>query len=285
MADEKLAFPREEILELYEDHPVREDRILERVEQERGDLEGLSEEDLAKTVSQIQASDQNHVGGLETLDRLARLCEIEAGTRVLDVGCGLGGGARRLAETHGARVLGIELSPERVRQARNLTELVGLEERVRFEAGDILEIDLPEERFDVVLCQASASHVRAKAELLDVLTHCLAPGGRLALEEPAARAEDDLARPEMKRLENLWKVALETVEGWRNLLRDAGFSITQEEDSSDDFLGHQEELLELAEAGCIEPPERERRAWEAAREQVRQGRLAYLRWVARRPLL
>lgn len=247
MADDKLAFPRDQILDLYDDHPVREERTLKR------------------------------------LDRLARLCHVGPETRVLDVGCGLGGATRRWAEGHGARVLGIDLSPERIRQARHLTELVGLSDRVRFEAGDVLELDLPENAFDVVLCQATASHVRAKRELLDVLHGRLVAGGLLALEEPAAEAETDLTHPEMERLAELWKVALETVDGWRELLQHAGFHVTLEEDLSDELSAHHEAMLRAVESDGIHPPDRERRAWKLALEQTRNGRLAYLRWVGRKP--
>lgn len=284
VTDEKLAFPREQILGLYDDHPVREEPILERVEREQGDLDDLSEEDLAQSDSRSQATDQNHVGGPDALDRLARLCSVGSGTRALDVGCGLGGAARRWAESYGARVLGIELSPERVRQARHLTELVGLADRVRFRTGDVLELDLPEDRFDVVLCQATASHVRAKDELLDRLHRCLVPKGRLALEEPAIRTADDLAASETARLAELWKVSLETVESWRTLLREAGFDLRIEDDLTDDFVHHHEQLLEAAEAGHAAPPERERRVWEHALEHARAGGLKYVRWVTLRPL-
>ncbi len=247
MADEKLAFPREQILDLYTDHPVREERILKR------------------------------------LDRLGRQCGVGPETRVLDVGCGLGGATRRWAENYGARVLGIDLSPERIRQARHLTELEGLSDRARFEAGDVLELDLPENAFDVVLCQATASHVRAKRELLDVLHGRLVAGGRLALEEPAARSDADLTHPEMERLAELWKVALETVEGWRKLLRHADFHLTLEKDLSDELSAHHEAMLRAVESDRIHPPDRERRAWELALEQTRKGRLAYVRWVGRKP--
>ncbi|MGI9524695.1 MAG: class I SAM-dependent methyltransferase [Hyphomicrobiaceae bacterium] len=50
------------------------------------------------------------MGGLAATDELAQLAKIDEGHRVMDVGCGVGGPARRLANQFGANVIGIKLS-------------------------------------------------------------------------------------------------------------------------------------------------------------------------------
>src|SRR6202008_4173459 len=69
------------------------------------DLDRLTPEDLAPF-------DQFHGRGLAATLELARLAQASAADRVLDVGCGIGGPARVLAHRFGARVSGIDLTPE-----------------------------------------------------------------------------------------------------------------------------------------------------------------------------
>ncbi len=66
----------------------------------------------APTVDDLAPADEFHsVGRVATKD-LAALAALKPGTRVLDVGSGLGGPARFLAATYGCDVTGIDLVPE-----------------------------------------------------------------------------------------------------------------------------------------------------------------------------
>ena len=49
------------------------------------------------------------------------LDKLPKGSRVLDVGCGIGGSSRILAEYYGFNVTGITISPAQVKRARELT--------------------------------------------------------------------------------------------------------------------------------------------------------------------
>jgi MPBQ/MSBQ methyltransferase len=63
-----------------------------------------------------------HSGGLATTRDQAKRVAITEDSRVLDVGCGIGGPARYLAHTYGCRVDGIDLTPELIETARVLTK-------------------------------------------------------------------------------------------------------------------------------------------------------------------
>jgi sarcosine/dimethylglycine N-methyltransferase len=71
-----------------------------------------------------------HSGGLATTRRQANRVALSEDSRVLDVGCGIGGPARYLARTYGCRVDGIDLTPELIETGRVLTERCKLADRV-----------------------------------------------------------------------------------------------------------------------------------------------------------
>src|ERR1700680_1379794 len=130
-------YPKREVLRIYSRHPIQEKTLLRRVRATRGTLVGLIETDLA--VDDVtELTDQNHVGGVTFVKELACRVGIDSETKVLDLGCGLGGSARVLATVFGCHVHGIDFSPKRYREALRLTKLVGLSELVTFECSDFM---------------------------------------------------------------------------------------------------------------------------------------------------
>jgi SAM-dependent methyltransferase len=71
-----------------------------------------------------------HSGGLATTREQAKRIALTKDSRVLDVGCGIGGPARYLAHTYGCRVDGIDLTPELIETGRVLTKRCKLADRV-----------------------------------------------------------------------------------------------------------------------------------------------------------
>ncbi|MFB4284463.1 MULTISPECIES: class I SAM-dependent methyltransferase [unclassified Nonomuraea] len=102
--------------------------------------------------------------------RLLRLVPRGART-ALDVGCGTGGFARRLA--------GRGLEVDAVDPAAEVIEAAGPAPGVRYHHADITEMELPAGRYDYISCLASIHHVPfgTVARLRDAL----APGGVLAV--------------------------------------------------------------------------------------------------------
>ncbi len=98
---------------------------------------------------------------------------LRPGLRVLDIGCGWGGLALHVARAADVEVLGVTLSEEQLRKARERADEAGLADRVRFELRDYREV---EGRFDRIVSVGMFEHVgvpnysRFFGRLQDLLT-------------------------------------------------------------------------------------------------------------------
>jgi cyclopropane-fatty-acyl-phospholipid synthase len=125
--------------------------------------------------------------GAETLEdaqeqKLELVCTklgLEAGERIVDIGCGWGSFAAHAASRHGVDVVGITLSEPQARVARQRAERAGVGDRVEIRVMDYR--DLAGERFDAVASIGMVEHVGA--ENIDLYARRLAAllpsGGRL----------------------------------------------------------------------------------------------------------
>lgn len=100
-------------------------------------------------------------------------------SRIIDIGCGYGTDAIRIAEQSGASVTGITISHcQATRARRNPTPGRGV---VEIQHGDWLENDLPDQGFDSAIAIESLSHMPDKQSFFRELHRVLIPGGQAAL--------------------------------------------------------------------------------------------------------
>jgi SAM-dependent methyltransferase len=149
------------------------------------------------TVDDLAPLDQFHGGGKPATVRLARLAAFAPGTRVLDVGGGLGGPARTLAVEFGCRVTVIDLTETYVEAARMLTGRLGLADRVTHRVGDALALPFDEGSFDAVWTQNSGMNIEDKVRLYAGFHRVLRPDGSLVIQEPMAGPIDPPIYPMM----------------------------------------------------------------------------------------
>ena len=121
--------------------------------------------------------DQLHIRGKEATLDLARLAELTPGMLVLDVGGGIGGPARTLANEFGCVVTVLDLTEEFCRVGEMLTARTGLSDRVTFRPGNALDMPFPSSSFDRVWVQHSSMNIAAKERLFAEIHRVLRPGG------------------------------------------------------------------------------------------------------------
>jgi MPBQ/MSBQ methyltransferase len=108
------------------------------------------------------------------------LDRLPAGTTVLDVGCGIGGSSRILAQDYGFQVTGITISPGQVERARQLTN-PGVS--ARFLVDDAMALSFPDASFDVVWSIEAGPHMPDKTIFAKELLRVLKPGGVLVVAD------------------------------------------------------------------------------------------------------
>jgi ubiquinone/menaquinone biosynthesis C-methylase UbiE len=162
-----------------------------------------------------------HPGGRAATDQLLERAAITAEDRVLDVGCGVATTPIAVAKRFGASVTAVDISPLMLDRAQAAVRDAGVESQVSVQEGNILDLDFPDDAFDVVIAEAVTMFVdraRAARELLRVCR----PGGRvLATEFMWRRPPSDEAREAF-----LGQVCpgleFDTVEDWKRIYGEAG---------------------------------------------------------------
>jgi len=152
------------------------ERILAALREAGKDIEALNVEDLAPV-------DEFHTRGRSATRELAELAGLEPGTRVLDVGSGLGGPARFLAASYGCDVTGIDLQPEFCAVANELSRRSGMAEHTRFQQANALELPFPDGAFDAAWTIQMQMNIADKARFYAEIARVLRPGGRFAFQD------------------------------------------------------------------------------------------------------
>ncbi len=135
------------------------------------------------TIDDLAPIDAFHTRGREATLEIIKLTNLKESDFVLDVGCGLGGTARYIAEQYNCNVVGIDLTKEYISVGKKLTQLVGLSDRVTFCHASALDIPYEDERFDKVWTEHVQMNIADKNRFYSEITRVLKPGGLLLFHD------------------------------------------------------------------------------------------------------
>ncbi len=127
------------------------------------------------------ADETPYVAQCQLTDALADLAGISQGDKIVDIGCGMGGSAIRLAKRRGCDVTGVTLSPVQKRWASVSSTFNRVSKQTRFLAEDAEKVCFDPESFDIVWSVECTEHLFNKPEFFRRAIEWLRPGGRIAI--------------------------------------------------------------------------------------------------------
>lgn len=209
------------------------------------DVSHLSVKDLAPV-------DEFHIGGRLATIELANQLGLRPGMRLLDIGCGVGGAARYMADELGCEVTGIDLSSEYASVANLLAERTNLSDRVRYQQGSALDMPFSNGSFDGAYMCHVGMNIEDKAGLFREVRRVLRPSGVFGIYDVMRLSDGELSYPVpwASGAESSFVVDSAT---YRRLLMAEGFEVLQERDRRDFALAtFQQMRAKSASAGA--PP-------------------------------
>lgn len=204
------------------------------------------------TTADLGTIDEFHVRGRKATLELAERLNLDADTRVLDIGSGLGGPARTLAETYGCHVTGIDLTQAFCDAATTLSSWVGLNERVAFQQGDATKLPFADGQFDVAMTIHVAMNIAAKDRMYAEARRVLKPGGRFGIYDIVQGEGGEVLYPvPWARDPSISHLA--TPDEMKSLLAGAGFTILSVTDSTEEGQKWFEGMAERMKQGGTPP--------------------------------
>lgn len=184
------------------------------------------------SIDDLAPVDEFHIGGRFATERFMAQLGLSKNHCVLDVGCGLGGAARFVADTYQCQVYGIDLSPEYVETGNTLCKWVKLGEHISLHQGSALDIPFANDHFDRAYMMHVGMNIEDKAQLFSELYRLLRPGAILGIYDVMGQQQSDLAFP-VPWASSSATSYLATADEYTHGLAQAGFELLQQHNRRD----------------------------------------------------
>jgi cyclopropane fatty-acyl-phospholipid synthase-like methyltransferase len=122
---------------------------------------------------------QHGFADMDQLERLLSVTGLSQGQRALDLGCGSGMITEYLSDATQAHLTGLDFIPLAIQQAAQRT--VGKSDRLRFCVGDINQLELPPQTYDVILSIDSMYFSEDYDATIRALKAALTPFGQMGI--------------------------------------------------------------------------------------------------------
>jgi MPBQ/MSBQ methyltransferase len=175
----------------------------------------------------LEAVDEFHIGGVAATRELIDRMNLKPGVKLLDIGSGIGGPARFVANNADADVTGIDLTQSYVDIATSLSKRTGLADKTRFVQGSALDMPFADASFDAAMILHVGMNLPDKPKLMSEAARVLRSGGVFAVYDVMRLKDGALTYPlPWASDETMSFVA--TPDDYRSAAVAAGFSVTAE---------------------------------------------------------
>ena len=215
------------------DHYAR-DRLIEAIEDSLAQV-GKTKNTI--TIDDLSAVDEFHIGGRKATEELMAQLGITIADHVLDVGSGLGGPARFLADRYKSRVSGVDLTRDYVETGNRLSQWLGLDDRVTLQQSSALAMPFRDSTFSKAYMLHVGMNIEDKENLCIEIARVLQPKALFAIYDVMRLAEGELLYP-VPWATTSEASALGSPERYKRALEQAGFAILSERNRRDFALAY-----------------------------------------------
>ena len=199
-------------------------RLLDTI---RTGVEALGKSPDTVSVEDLGPVDEFHIGGRVATESFLDQLGLRTEDHVLDVGCGLGGASRFVAQRYGCRVTGIDLTREYIETGRVLCSWVGLEDRIALDQGDATALSYSDGAFDKAYMMHVGMNIADKQRLIAELHRVIRPGGCLGIYDVMRIGNGDLTLP-VPWAASADANAVASPDEYKDTLKAAGFQLLAE---------------------------------------------------------
>jgi len=112
--------------------------------------------------------------------KVAEALQLKPSMKVLDVGCGVAGPMRNIAQYSGANIVGLNINAYQIKKAKEYIQKSHLENICSLYEGNFMDTKLPAASFDAVYAIEATPHAPDKTKCFKEVHRLLKPGGCFA---------------------------------------------------------------------------------------------------------
>jgi 2-polyprenyl-3-methyl-5-hydroxy-6-metoxy-1,4-benzoquinol methylase len=128
---------------------------------------------------------QNSWHTADEQDKFIGWLDVSPGKTLLDIACGAGGPALRIATATGCSVTGIDVHEQAIVTSNSLAGERGLTQVAKFQVADAAaSLPFPNGHFDAITCIDAINHLPDRPRVIADWARLLKPGGRLLFTDP-----------------------------------------------------------------------------------------------------
>ncbi|WP_217642991.1 class I SAM-dependent methyltransferase [Litoreibacter janthinus] len=205
------------------------------------------------SVEDLGPVDEFHIGGRAASIHFLDQLKISPSQTILDIGCGLGGSARFAAKTYGARIAGIDLTPEYVEVGQQLCDWVGLSDSIKLRQGSALSLPFEDASFDGAFMMHVGMNIEDKHTLISEVSRVLKSGAKFGIYDIMKGNDEELVYPVP------WATTSETSwvaepKDYRMALEANGFVVAEDNNRHDFAMEFFKKMKAESEAAGGPPP-------------------------------
>jgi ubiquinone/menaquinone biosynthesis C-methylase UbiE len=147
------------------------------------------------TIEDLAPVDEFHIGGRMATEHFLDQLNFSRHDHLLDVGCGLGGASRYVADKYKNRVTGIDLTEEYIETGNVLCAWVKLDKHIRLQQGSALSMPFRNATFDGAFMMHVGMNIEDKDQLFTEIFRVLKPGTLLGVYDVMQHDDGELTYP------------------------------------------------------------------------------------------